>query len=110
MRCAMVWLPIRYSTQRPLPPAASYFAVADVLANAAKHSGASDAQICMSPSGSMLRIEVTDFGLGGADPAGGSGLAGVERRLATFDGILAISSPAGGPTIMVIEVPCVPSS
>jgi len=52
----------------------------------------------------MLRIEVTD-GLGGA--AGGSGLAAADRRLATFDGVLAISSPAGGPTIVVIEVPCV---
>ena len=54
----------------------------------------------------MLRIEVTDDGHGGADPAGGTGLAGVERRLSTFDGILAVSSPPGGPTIIVIEVPC----
>jgi signal transduction histidine kinase len=84
--------------------------VAEVLTNAEKHSEAREAQICMSHSGSMLRIEVTDFGLGGADPAAGSGLAAVERRLATFDGILAISSPAGGPTIVVIEVPCMPSS
>ncbi|MGH3155915.1 MAG: sensor histidine kinase [Streptosporangiaceae bacterium] len=58
----------------------------------------------------MLRIEVTDDGHGGADPANGTGLLGVERRVATFDGILAVSSPPGGPTIIVIEVPCALSS
>jgi signal transduction histidine kinase len=54
----------------------------------------------------LLRIEVVDDGVGGADPARGTGLAGVERRLAAFDGILAVSSPPGGPTIVVMEVPC----
>jgi signal transduction histidine kinase len=58
----------------------------------------------------MLRAEVHDDGVGGADPANGSGLAGMERRLGAFDGILALSSPAGGPTIIVIEVPCELSS
>jgi hypothetical protein len=53
-----------------------------------------------------LRIEVTDDGTGGADPAKGTGLAGVERRLAAFDGILAVSSPLGGPTMIAMEVPC----
>jgi len=89
---------------------ACYFAVAELLTNAVKHSGARDARISMSHADRLLRIEVTDFGLGGADPAKGSGLAGVERRLATFDGILAVSSPAGGPTIVVMEVPCAMSS
>jgi signal transduction histidine kinase len=89
---------------------ACYFAVAELLTNAAKHSGARDARITICHSGGMLRVEVTDFGLGGADPARGSGLAGVEKRLATFDGILAISSPPGGPTIVVMEVPCALSS
>lgn len=89
---------------------ACYFAVAELLTNAAKHSGARAARIAISHSGRLLRIEVTDFGLGGADPARGSGLAGVEKRLASFDGILAVSSPAGGPTIVVLEVPCVLSS
>jgi signal transduction histidine kinase len=89
---------------------ACYFAVAEVLTNAVKHSSARDARIEMSHAAGILRIEVTDFGLGGADPSAGSGLAGVERRLATFDGILAISSPGGGPTIVVMEVPCALSS
>jgi signal transduction histidine kinase len=49
---------------------------------------------------------VTDDGTGGADPAQGTGLQGVERRLGTFDGILAVSSPPGGPTMIIMEVPC----
>jgi signal transduction histidine kinase len=89
---------------------ACYFAVAELLTNAVKHSGARGARIDASHQDRLLRIEVTDFGLGGANPAVGSGLSGVEKRLAAFDGIMAISSPAGGPTIVVLEVPCVLSS
>jgi len=58
----------------------------------------------------MLRATVVDDGRGGADASAGTGLSGVERRLATFDGILAVSSPPGGPTIVVMEVPCALSS
>jgi signal transduction histidine kinase len=85
---------------------AAYFAVAEVLANAAKHAHARTVDIHMRHDGDALRIAVTDDGVGGADPAMGSGLRGVERRLGTFDGILAVNSPPGGPTIVVIEVPC----
>ncbi len=90
--------------------AAAYFAVAEFLANAAKHSGASGVHIRAAYSAGLLRIEVSDDGVGGADPAGGTGLRGAERRLGTFDGVLAISSPPGGPTIVVVEVPCALSS
>ena len=86
---------------------AAYFAVAEILANAVKHAGANAVEIRMRHSGDMLRITVTDDGVGGADPAIGTGLRGIERRLDAFDGILAVSSPAGGPTIVVVEVPCV---
>ncbi len=89
---------------------ACYFAVAELLTNAAKHSGAREARIDVSHVGGVLRIQVTDFGRGGADAAAGSGLAGAEKRLAAFDGIMAISSPAGGPTTVVLEVPCALSS
>jgi signal transduction histidine kinase len=58
----------------------------------------------------MLNIMVTDDGAGGADPAKGSGLAGIERRLGRFDGILAVSSPPGGLIMIVMEVPCALSS
>ncbi len=109
--------PLRVETDIDLPgrpPApvetACYFAVAEILTNAAKHSGAREAKVAVSHAEGMLRIAVTDFGVGGADPANGTGLAGVERRLATFDGILAVSSPVGGPSIVVLEVPCALSS
>ena len=97
---------------RPVRPVESavYFAVAEALANAVKHAGARQVQIRMVHSGGMLRAEVTDDGAGGADPAAGTGLLGVERRLGTFDGVLAVSSPPGGPIIVVIEVPCELSS
>jgi signal transduction histidine kinase len=85
-------------------------AAAEVLVNAVRHSGAARVQIRGFRLDSALRVEVTDDGCGGADAARGTGLAGVERRLATFDGILAVSSPVGGPTIVVIEVPCALSS
>ena len=89
---------------------ACYFAVAEALANAAKHSGARSVHIRIHHRSGVLRIEVADDGAGGADPANGTGLRGVERRLGTFDGILAVSSPPGGPTMIVMEVPCALSS
>jgi signal transduction histidine kinase len=95
----------------PMPVAAAvYFAVAEAMTNAVRHAGAGAVQVGLEHAGGMLRATVTDDGRGGADAARGSGLAGVERRLATFDGILAVSSPAGGPTIVAIEVPCALSS
>ena len=97
---------------RPTPPveSACYFAIAEALANAVKHAGARSAQIRIRHAAGLLRIEVSDDGIGGADPALGTGLLGVERRLGTFDGILAVNSPPGGPTMVVMEVPCVLSS
>ncbi len=53
-----------------------------------------------------LRISVRDNGAGGADPSRGTGLRGIERRLAAFDGVLVVTSPAGGPTEAILEVPC----
>jgi signal transduction histidine kinase len=85
---------------------ACYFAVAEALANAVKHSGARRVHIRIQHRAGILRMEVADDGAGGADPARGTGLRGVERRLGTFDGILAVSSPPGGPTMIVMEVPC----
>ena len=108
-------LPVELDIDLPgeveLPVASAvYFSVAEALANVTKHACARAVRIQLSYSAGMLRAQVTDDGPGGADPALGTGLAGVERRLATFDGILAVSSPAGGPTILVIEVPCALSS
>ncbi|MFF4228162.1 sensor histidine kinase [Streptomyces sp. NPDC001820] len=85
---------------------AAYFAVSEALTNAVKHSGAERIWVDMSYSDGSLRIAVTDNGGGGAAIAAGSGLSGLERRLGTFDGVLAVSSPAGGPTMVTMEIPC----
>jgi signal transduction histidine kinase len=91
----------------PMPVAAAmYFGIAEALTNAVRHSGAETVQIGIGYAGGLLRATITDDGAGGADASRGTGLAGVERRLATFDGILAVNSPPGGPTIVVLEVPC----
>jgi signal transduction histidine kinase len=91
----------------PMPVAAAvYFGIAEVLTNAVRHSGADTVQIGIGYAVGLLRATIADDGTGGADASRGTGLTGVERRLATFDGVLAISSPLGGPTIIVIEVPC----
>jgi signal transduction histidine kinase len=94
------------------PPveSAAYFAVRELLTNAAKHSGASNVRVDVHHADELLRIHVHDDGHGGADPAGGTGLLGVRRRLGTFDGVLDVHSPVGGPTTLTLEIPCVLSS
>jgi signal transduction histidine kinase len=109
------------SDLRGRPPApvesAAYFAVSELLANVSKHAEAGQAWIDIRHADGMLRIGVTDDGHGGAEPAlkgageaGGGGLRGIERRLAAFDGVLAVSSPPGGPTAVTMEIPCALSS
>jgi len=96
------------------PPApvesAAYFAVSELLANVSKHAGARRAWVDIRHADEMLRIGVTDDGHGGAEPARDGGLRGIERRLAAFDGVLAVSSPPGGPTAVTLEIPCALSS
>ncbi|MDT0414062.1 histidine kinase [Streptomyces sp. DSM 41982] len=87
--------------------AAAYFATSELLANAVKHAGADRIWIDLGYREGRLRISVGDNGGGGATAAKGTGLAGVERRLGTFDGVLAVSSPPGGPTLATVELPCV---
>jgi signal transduction histidine kinase len=108
------------SDLRGRPPApiesAAYFAVSELLANVSKHAEARQTWIDLRYTDGMLRIGVTDNGRGGADPAlkgggeVGGGLRGIERRLAPFDGVLAVSSPLGGPTAVTMEIPCELSS
>jgi signal transduction histidine kinase len=96
------------------PPApvesAAYFAVSELIANATRHGGAGKVAVELRHDGGLLRVTVTDDGTGGADPSRGTGLRGIERRLGTFDGTLALSSPTGGPTVATLELPCVLSS
>jgi signal transduction histidine kinase len=97
---------------RPPAPVESavYFAVAECLANIGKHAGARNAWISLRHSGGRLHVVVGDDGRGGADPDTGTGMRGVMRRLSAFDGTMRVSSPAGGPTIVTLEVPCALSS
>ncbi|WP_433498758.1 histidine kinase [Sphaerimonospora sp. CA-214678] len=90
----------------PVPvESAAYFAISELLTNAVRHGDATEAWIDISQRGGNLRISVTDDGQGGADPARGTGLSGIERRIAAFDGVLALNSPPGGPTTAVVELP-----
>jgi signal transduction histidine kinase len=89
---------------------AAYFAVSEALANVAKHSGAQRVSIDVRYHDRLLSIRVTDDGHGGADLERGSGLRGIQRRLGTFDGSLALNSPQGGPTTVIMELPCALSS
>lgn len=97
---------------RPEMPveSAAYFAISEMLTNVAKHSAADRAWIDIRYGDGMLCITVTDDGHGGADASRGTGLRGIERRLATFDGVLAVNSPVNGPTMVTMELPCVLSS
>jgi signal transduction histidine kinase len=92
---------------RPESPveSAAYFSISELLANAARHGGADRVWIDISAQDRALRVTVTDDGSGGADPSLGSGLRGIERRLAAFDGVLAVSSPPGGPTTATFDLP-----
>jgi len=94
------------------PPVESavYFAVAELLANAARHAAAGRIRLDLRHRDGVLRVTVFDDGRGGADPARGTGLRGIQRRLGTFDGSMTVTSPPGGPTTVTMELPCVLSS
>jgi signal transduction histidine kinase len=107
-------LPVDGTLDVPRLPApvesAAYFAVTEVVTNAIKHSRATRLAIDASVADDRLTLVVRDDGRGGADPARGTGLQGIARRLASFDGTLDVDSPAGGPTTIRMELPCGSSS
>jgi signal transduction histidine kinase len=84
---------------------AAYFVVAEALTNVAKHAQASAASVRLSRAGDVLRVEVRDDGVGGANPDGG-GLHGLRGRVEALDGTLTVTSPPGGPTHLCAELPC----
>jgi signal transduction histidine kinase len=86
--------------------AAAYFVVAEALTNAAKHSAAAGVAVTVQRDQDQLIIVVEDDGRGGADERRGSGLTGIRRRVEAFDGSLTLTSPAGGPTVLRVELPC----
>ena len=93
--------------RRPLPAVetAAYFVVAESLTNAAKHAPGARVEARLDERGGDLFVEVTDFGPGGADPAGG-GLTGLRQRVEALDGALHVTSPAGVGTQVEAVLPC----
>jgi signal transduction histidine kinase len=83
----------------------AYFIVAEALTNVVKHAGADSAYVRAAVDGGALHLVVRDDGAGGADRTKGSGLAGLADRVAACDGTIAISSPPGQGTTIVVELP-----
>jgi signal transduction histidine kinase len=104
-------IPARVRAELPERPSQAietmaYFCAAELLANAIKYSSANRIEIIIDTEREdVLRMRVTDDGLGGADPSRGTGLQGLAQRASTVDGALRLSSPRGGPTTVTVELP-----
>ena len=85
---------------------AAYFIVSESLTNAAKHASAAAATVRIGRANGTAVVEVSDDGVGGADPTRGSGLRGLVDRLAALDGALEVESPTGGGTRVQARIPC----
>ncbi len=96
--------------QRPGAPVeiAAYYLVCETLTNVAKYAGASEATVAVRREHDRLIVEVADDGVGGADPARGSGLRGLADRVNALGGTVHVSSPAGQGTTVRAEIPCPP--
>ncbi|ANP48826.1 signal transduction histidine kinase [Streptomyces griseochromogenes] len=106
-RCTV---PVRVEVDLPARPVPAiegiaYFTVSELLQNISKHSGARSASVDVWRAEDRLLVQVTDDGVGGADAAQGSGLAGLSGRLDAVDGVLVVDSPVGGPTRVIAELP-----
>jgi PAS domain S-box-containing protein len=86
--------------------AAAYFVVSEALANIVKYAGATSVSVSVQRSNGSVHVDVRDDGVGGADPARGSGLRGLAERLSALDGTIHVESPPGGGTSVTAEIPC----
>jgi signal transduction histidine kinase len=103
-------IPVEVTSEIPRRPTPAietiaYFCAAELLANAVKHSHADTITIHVAEPNGWLLLIVTDDGVGGADPARGTGLSGLAHRVGTVDGHIDIASPPGGPTRVSIRLP-----
>jgi signal transduction histidine kinase len=103
-------IPVELDVQVPdrLPDrfeVAAYYSVSEVLTNAAKHSQASVVRVEVAAHDGTLHVWLRDDGVGGADPAGGSGLIGLRDRVEALGGSLSLLSPRGGGTSLEIDLP-----
>ena len=94
--------------ERPPPAVEStaYFVVAEALTNVARHAEATGAVVTIARAGDRLVIEVRDDGRGGARPDLGTGLTGLHDRVTAHGGTMHVVSPPGGPTTLLVELPC----
>jgi signal transduction histidine kinase len=95
----------RYSTA---VEGAAYFVISEALANVTKYAKATKATVRVRGLADHMMIEVSDDGIGGADPRSGSGLRGLADRLAALDGTITIASPVGGGTTISAQIPTIP--
>jgi signal transduction histidine kinase len=86
--------------------AAAYFVVAEALTNIVKYAHATNARVTIRRAADVVTVEVDDDGTGGARIGAGSGLRGLQDRLAALDGTLTIDSPAGAGTRLQVRIPC----
>ncbi|MGX1804614.1 sensor histidine kinase [Nocardia sp. NPDC055321] len=86
--------------------AAAYFVIAEALTNATKHSRAEHVSVHLGGTPELLVLTITDDGVGGAHETEDGGLAGIRRRARALDGDMRLTSPAGGPTVVRVELPC----
>ena len=101
-----VELDIRAGLRLPEPvEVAAYYAVSEALANVAKHAHASVVHVELHAHDATVQVAIRDDGIGGADPARGSGLTGLGDRVEALGGTLEVTSPAGGGTTLLIEIP-----
>jgi len=89
---------------------AAYFVVSEALTNVAKYAQASAATVSVRQADGLVRVEIADDGVGGADASRGSGLSGLADRVAALDGTVAVDSPPGGGTRVRAEIPCAPQA
>jgi GAF domain-containing protein len=84
---------------------AAYYVVSEALTNAAKHAQASVVHVELDVQDATMRLAIRDDGGGGADPAQGSGLIGLSDRIQALGGTFQVTSPPGGGTALLAEVP-----
>jgi signal transduction histidine kinase len=90
----------------PLPlESAAYYVASEALTNAAKHAHASIVAVGLECHDGVIRLSIRDDGVGGADPAHGSGIVGLSDRIEALDGTFALTSPPGAGTSIVVQLP-----
>ena len=101
-----VELDITADTRFPEPiEVAAYYVASEALANATKHAQASRVEVTLATRNGRLLLSVRDDGVGGADPARGSGLVGLSDRVQALGGTVSVHSPAGAGTRLLVDLP-----